>query len=267
MGSEAKFKVGDRVRHMEDGWTATITALFGGDSAEVSIDGKGGTNGELLANLIPIKAPVVIREGCYYKTRDGRKVGPAKLCDNGRYNSYYTLCTWVVDGVLYQDNGTFADGTTPEHDLIAEWSDEHTHTSNPAAEVDNLRDEYGPVGVNDNSTAAKFKVGDRVATDGGYTFDPSVGTVKEVGTSCLSVKVDGQYGEWNYFDNELRLVAPTTSGNDDDEPDTKLLVSISADTSALDAEIDRVLKRLRKLKRKARKLGISLEYSELRDAA
>lgn len=112
--------------------------------------------------------------------------------------------------------------------------------------------------------------------------------VTAAGKSCLDQDYEDLIAEWvdgpaatgdssnaDIFDeiedwmaeNPLPHVAPATSGKEDAEPDSKLLVSISADTSALDAEIDRVLKRLRKLKRRARKLGISLEYSQLREAA
>lgn len=50
----------------------------------------------------------------------------------------------------------------------------------------------------------------------------------------------------------------------DDEPqaDTNLHIKFTGDFSELDAEIDRVKRRLKKLAKKARKLGINLEYDD-----
>lgn len=65
---------------------------------------------------------MIIESGKYYKTRDGRKVGPTEAYDST--NSVYPMCHWVVDRVLYQSDGTFGDGTGPNKcDLIAEWEE------------------------------------------------------------------------------------------------------------------------------------------------
>lgn len=53
----------------------------------------------------------------------------------------------------------------------------------------------------------EFKVGDRVLGNGGYAFDPSIGTVAGmIGENLFSVRVDGQGNEWSYFDSELTHV-------------------------------------------------------------
>lgn len=65
---------------------------------------------------------VEIREGGFYRTRDGRKVGPARPADDYAYGLGYK---WSL-GVewYYQDNGIAGNGTHEPHDLIAEWTDE-----------------------------------------------------------------------------------------------------------------------------------------------
>lgn len=64
-----------------------------------------------------------IEAGKYYKTRDGRKVGPTEVSE---YNTYYPKAKfWVEDYGLIQENGKFGnDEDTPELDLISEWQDE-----------------------------------------------------------------------------------------------------------------------------------------------
>lgn len=70
--------------------------------------------------------PLQLEAGKYYRTRDGRKVGPATQRDGCA--AMYLECRWVIDGVLYQDDGTFADGGYSANDLIAEWVDEPKST-------------------------------------------------------------------------------------------------------------------------------------------
>ena len=63
-----------------------------------------------------------IEAGKYYRTRDGRKVGPiVKDCVDGE--------DWMVsreDGRLWTNGGRSFSGNE-ENDLIAEWTDEPTH--------------------------------------------------------------------------------------------------------------------------------------------
>lgn len=214
----AKFKIGDRVRALRScgagGFVAggvyiVKHAYFQGAHHRISVevDSVGSTtNGWIAENfeLLPVAAnaqptPLTIQAGAYYRTRDGRKVGPAEAIGGGKF------CWDVPHGQAFY--GYTADGKScirvALDDLIAEWVDE------PAADAK-------VAGSNDNGTA-------------GFTIP--------------------------IMDDE------------DVEPDSKLVVSISADTTALDAEIDRVLRRLKKLKKKARKLGVNLEYSELLSAA
>ncbi|RWN51428.1 MAG: hypothetical protein EOS04_24465 [Mesorhizobium sp.] len=81
--------------------------------------------------LVQAASTLRIEAGKFYKTRDGRKVGPARLSE---YPS--AKCKWSLGELwLYQDNGTSGNAVVRTADLVAEWQDE---------------------------PAAKFKVGDRV---------------------------------------------------------------------------------------------------------
>lgn len=64
-----------------------------------------------------------IEAGKYYKTRDGRKVGPTEVTD---YNEAYPKAKFWVEGYgLVQENGKFGnDEDSPSLDLISEWQDE-----------------------------------------------------------------------------------------------------------------------------------------------
>jgi hypothetical protein len=57
-----------------------------------------------------------IEVGKYYKTRDGRKVGPMKYCEHDKW-------PWDVQGTseLWDKNGKSDEGL--ELDLIAEWQE------------------------------------------------------------------------------------------------------------------------------------------------
>lgn len=56
--------------------------------------------------------------GKYYRTRDGRKIGP--LADWNLLGSAYK---WRWGGLLWMLDGTAFGGDNPHQDLIAEWSD------------------------------------------------------------------------------------------------------------------------------------------------
>lgn len=64
-----------------------------------------------------------IEAGKYYKTRDGRKVGPTEVT---YYSEVYPKAKFWVEGYgLVQENGKFGnDEDSPSLDLISEWKDE-----------------------------------------------------------------------------------------------------------------------------------------------
>lgn len=76
---------------------------------------------------------VKLEVGKYYKTRDGRKVGPCESSDLPRryeFGGDWDLCHW--------SDGTYC-GDDRSLDIVSEW-----YSSCRAAQVDVQRDEYGP---------------------------------------------------------------------------------------------------------------------------
>ncbi|TPJ86925.1 MULTISPECIES: hypothetical protein [unclassified Mesorhizobium] len=166
-----------------------------GDGNVWDADGKYGKGNNIRVNLVAV-APATattssvsalrIQPGRYYKTRDGRKVGPMEARD--ACGSKYV---WQYDygrRIFLPDGTNFAGPNSPE-DLIAEWQDE------PAA--------------------AGFKVGDRVENViPGNDYD-MLGTVTALKGEAYRVRWDGHSSDegLSWRPNELRLVASATIGN------------------------------------------------------
>lgn len=152
-------KVGERVRSVRDstaggarfgrkGDTATVAGdVREGDAAvDVKVDGSsiGFNPGAYLSDLepLPVAAPaqpadsLKIEAGRYYRTRDGRKVGPM---ESDNWGDGYP---WTDGDRWYSSSGAWVHDEESEHDLIAEWQDEPT--APVAAQVDTLAEEYGP---------------------------------------------------------------------------------------------------------------------------
>lgn len=145
VSDEPRFKVGDRVRLVKDG-KSTIGAV--GKLATIeSWDGKLMNNGEYLLNIDPpynyqtlsvepqytrakpdcIEPVLSIQSGKYYRTRDGRKVGPMRTtADRATHN-----------GADWWPNGRANSTMETSADLIAEWADEPQGTPQEAASNDN----------------------------------------------------------------------------------------------------------------------------------
>lgn len=148
-------------------------------------------------------APLRIEAGKTYVTADGTRVGPMKSCG---------IDEFTADGGarIYRPDGKRIFGGEPT--LVAEAP--ALTKGNPAAQVDNLADEYGG-----GEAKPKFKVGDRVECRGQFSFDPSIGTVVGFAESGLPyVSIDGRAAPflekgWCYQSKQLRLVAPATSAN------------------------------------------------------
>lgn len=204
------FKVGDRVRGTGfsvgyDGKTVegTISQTDKYDSRlPYFIEFEDGSGTWLKADtveLIPTEQPLTIQAGKFYRTRDGRKVGPMKPWD--------PESDWDFEsrGYLWKRDGTNYDGPGCDHDLIAEWTDPPRYTSCAAAEVDNQREEYG--------VARKFPVGSRVVRTNGIAPN-TYGTVTGHAAARLNTVEwdDGRGNSNTWQDRELRLVAGATSG-------------------------------------------------------
>ncbi|PKA40416.1 hypothetical protein CWR43_27945 [Rhizobium sullae] len=223
-------KVGDRVRFTdkcEEYWwfgpntphkegvvtgPASWTGIDGNDyQFDVEVSGEPYPAYVAAEHIEPLPVaaeaqPLRIVEGRYYKTRDGRKAGPAETRDPEEYDAY----PWFVP--INDDNGHYvftdegmysSDGVEEIHDLIAEWTEE------PAAQP---------------PTEA---INDKAPSTTGFTIPPVYDE-----PAC---EKDGS---------------------------TQLTVRITSDFTELHEQIDYAFERLKKLKKKARKLGIELDFAK-----
>lgn len=124
-------------------------------------------NLEPVTDTLPVAeqpAALTIQAGKFYKTRDGRKVGPMVARSWGGFFDD----SLSVTSQHWSASGTFIEGCISNLDLIAEWVDTPVAqpVTNHAATVDAINDEYGPVvrevPVLVAEQPARFKVGDRV---------------------------------------------------------------------------------------------------------
>ncbi|HWJ89054.1 MAG TPA: hypothetical protein VNS12_13380 [Pelagibacterium sp.] len=173
--TEVKFKVGDRVR-----WKGKDSHYYRRDG-EYEIVGGGGErmfhltdeagNREhnwslrgLLENFEPLPTAaqaqgadaLQIQVGRYYRTRDGRKVGPVRRGRGGGAffwrsdgNNHDFVEAWHEDGSFWPVGSPNRNEMTAGYDLVAEWPSED---EDPVA--------LGPATA--TPAEPKFKVGDRV---------------------------------------------------------------------------------------------------------
>ncbi len=159
--------------------------------------------------LEPILAPATpeqpvtlkIEAGKFYKTRDGRKVGPAFISGNiATFGSTgnYASAVWSDDGRSSSRDDKLS---LKDNDIIAEWIDE------PVTKASN------------DNAKPKFKVGDRVRCLESYYGQFTAGKEYVVATDHFgreyeSVKVkrdDGGSTENGWLPKFFELVAPTTT--------------------------------------------------------
>jgi hypothetical protein len=123
-----------------------VTSVADHAGSNVGLSNKVGRNHFFMpAGTLQPAAPatLTIEAGKFYKTRDGRKVGPVRRDGEFREGHWYWSAPYV-DGIHtanWCQSGSFYERGEYSLDLIAEWVDD------PA---------------NDNAAPAKFKVGDRV---------------------------------------------------------------------------------------------------------
>jgi ribosomal protein L7/L12 len=229
-------KVGDRVRvTYGHGWDGDgvvnstglgifIVTLQTGDRA-------GEEGGFFLSDLQP--ATLTIEAGKFYKTRDGRKVGPAFV--NGSTTTFGEAGN--LASAVWTDTGRQSlrgDLTTElPNDIVAEWP---VATAAPVGvQVDTINEEYGPVvpavpaASNDNGPLSsligksftatvtlptakpKFKVGDVVRPLRSTSSDTATVT-KVISDDDISVSWNngaiGSKNGWQHW--ELALVSSTT---------------------------------------------------------
>ncbi|MBY3263835.1 hypothetical protein HFO15_19605 [Rhizobium laguerreae] len=181
---------------------------------------------------------LTITAGKFYKTRDGRKVGPIEISRDGDVawgNSKAGYATVFVDTGLANYEGEHAD------DLIAEWVDEPAvikakYVDEPAAPAK---------ASNDNETPAKFKVGDRVRAK-----ETSGGRSILIGDEVVLTSVDGDYVKFENPRNgrtdgwqayRFELVTPSTPAivalieNGKPKPATRPVVHASQEAATAEA--------------------------------
>lgn len=181
----ARFKVGDRVRYTgnrELGFDKTMIGKLGTVTKDdygvcVGVDWEGhpvwsyGVYRENLerVGVAPANANLRIEAGKFYKTRDGRKVGPMVEWSSVAEHPFEVEAEG--DESLWRNDGTSRWDDTPT--LIAEWTDE------PVA-----------------APAAKFNVGDRVGcnTNKGVNYVVRAVNGDEVDVAHLSDSgLEGSY--------------------------------------------------------------------------
>lgn len=166
---EVAFAVGDRVVWPEGdvghedvrpaGSVGVVEAYFDARIARVLFDGPfqgwGDTNRNWHVTIAAL-VPFTLEAGKFYRTRDGRKVGPIEAYRD----SYSGRHPWQSDGYLWQANGINYDGPDDPYTIVAEWVEPAT-----AAEWTDFDHWDAPPVAVAPATATpqpKFKVGDRV---------------------------------------------------------------------------------------------------------
>ncbi|MBB4235088.1 hypothetical protein [Rhizobium esperanzae] len=249
-------KVGDRVRFVRDstaggarfgakGEKATVISnprksANGRYALDVTLDNNrlGFSPGAYIDELEPLPAvaaaqpaDLTIEAGKFYKTRDGRKVGPAFV--RGDIATFGELGNW--QSAVWADSGrqSSRSNTTSElpNDIISEWIDEPVVSAS-----------------NDNAAPAKpkFKAGDRVFAK--FAAISGNGTVVRVDDlddrMPYLVDIDGRGSFWCY-DGDVDIArAPTPTAIvaliEDGQPKPAARPFVHTTESAAKAEADRL---------------------------
>jgi hypothetical protein len=199
----SKFKVGDRVRCIEDSAWPEQYGRAGEEYnvLEVSCSGSivviAGMSGAMASRfelVAPATAAMTIQAGKFYKTRDGRKVGPMETTYDNEYWPFKSA------GYYFKRDGFSCPGQAHNHkdsdDLIAEWVDE------PA-----------PI-------ARAFKVGDKVRYNGwgaNAAKEGATAFVEAVGDEFLTLRwvrdgLDQQQFDGGYYPHHFTVVADAAPG-------------------------------------------------------
>ncbi len=198
-------KVGDHVRivsaelshkriHIGEEFTIERETYKVGDNKTWAGKGGGGFyvwRADELELVATAAAELQVEAGKFYKTRDGRKVGPIVRGTSGdRF--------WKSDdlglpgyGAFWCKSGAFYPGSEFKFDLVAEWVDE-------------------PNASNDNSAPTKFKIGDIVKFRDDYGSSSNRGkkaTVVNVSTWGIQVDVGGSRGVSTERPSSLELLS------------------------------------------------------------
>lgn len=158
-------------------------------------------------------ATLKIEAGKFYKTRDGRKVGPSYRYSDGWSMRSEGGKMWLSDGKRYF-------GGQEESEIIDEWIDEPAaKASNDNAKVSGMIQDFVGKTVTFKITQPKYKVGDRVKCLTSYPGQFTAGkeyvvSADHFGREYESVKVkvdDAGSTENGWLPEFFELVTPTTT--------------------------------------------------------
>lgn len=227
-------RVGERVKvNYGHGWNGEgeVSRYVGGSAVVLMETGSfsGRLRGFNVSHLEPIteattpakSATIKIEAGKFYKTRDGRKVGPMErregylFHEGWHYNASGECCY----------RGRSGDCVQKDREIIAEWIDE------PAAKPSN------------DNAQPKFKVGDRVKCTSGFGM-ATVSAVKGDGKYLVNWD-DGQIGEVWWGNEDFELVAPTPTTTivaliENGQPKPSSTPHVHASTGAAEKEAKRL---------------------------
>ncbi|MCG7507096.1 ribosomal protein L7/L12 [Mesorhizobium retamae] len=138
----------------------------------------GGFGPQVTANNLElyVEPTLTIQAGRYYKTRDGRKVGPMRPSHSPNYA--FVADVDCESERIFQSDGTHGSKYVPNDpnlNIVAEWEE-------PAS----------------NDNAPKFKVGDRVARPGHLD-----GTIVGIDGDRVRVDYGGHWGIWAWNLSEI----------------------------------------------------------------
>lgn len=258
-------RVGERVRIVKPrhdfkmsykGREFTVTERQGSCDGEAAFVGYPESRPYIwtTSELEPVLVDVPVQTGCilkieagkFYKTRDGRKVGPTTHNGYGVYGAPGHPNKW------YETGFSFSGKKELPTDLVAEWVDE------PVAKASNSE------ASNDNEPR-KFKAGDQVRCLKSFLYEFTEGKVYTVsedyrGERYESVKIalDDKGSTQNGWSPEFfELVTPTTTNAsivaliEDGKPKPAAVPFVHSSTSAAETEAKRLAG-----KHKGKKFGV-----------
>ncbi len=246
-------KVGDRVRYSGKSTIYSEAKLVGLEGVVTNVGTELATvkwdkevvsgirtgGDKYITNFEPI-ATLTIEAGKFYKTRDGRKVGPIVVAQGAGKPWPWKESSGTY---YYKEDGHscpgYAHGHKDEDDLIAEWVDE------PAAPLAKASND------NADPTKPKFKIGDRVRAlvSWGDVEEGKIYTVPHIDEDGEVWFTPNGDGGWNDYltDNELELVTPAAPANpaivcliENGQPKPSTYPHVHADEGAASKEASRL---------------------------
>lgn len=259
-------RIGERVRFVRDNTDGGAKYGAKGDVVTVMSEGSDIANcevdvssshltwnpGAYLSDLepLPVAAPqpaaaLKIEAGKFYRTRDGRKVGPLTTTDNNEFWPF----RWPDQTMYYKADGFSCPGSARLHrdedDLIAEWVDEPVAVAAPAAAE----------ASNDNKP--KFKVGDRVFARYGDLCGNGTVTHVDTDDDDMPYRVDfGAEGTFWCYDEDVTSPQPEAE-NDNKHADVQNSLAITIDTGNVHEALDEIIAKLKKIKKLQRQVGLA----------